>query len=428
MPRKRTALLCTALLLSAPLLATTAAHADSGFGYSGSSGFLSSPGSRQGRADCVASPESASSDDRARAVQDVVAGIRNDLKLQAVEVRVTQDGRDVWTGAIGSSMTGVPARPDMRFRAGSVGIAFMNVVLMQLADEHRVSLDDPISRWLPTVPHADTITLRMLADATSGIRDYVKDTSFQTDLLAHPFKQWTPQELLAIANPAVLLYPPGKNFSYSHANYVLLGAALEQITHTRLDHLLEQRIYRPYGLRSTSNGYTPDIPAPVLHAFTSGRGTYEESTFWNPSWTTAPGAVITMDICDLARSGAAIGSGRTLSPQGYRTLLDPGTVGLGTPQPYTQGGDCPATICIPQTEAAHYGMGAIVVNGWVFQNPSFTGYAALMAYLPSRRLSIAVSVTDSPDTSPDLVNPGKDIAAAISRVLVPDNPLTFGPF
>jgi CubicO group peptidase (beta-lactamase class C family) len=226
----------------------------------------------------------------------------------------------------------------------------------------------------------------------------------------------------------VLLYPPGKNFSYSHANYVLLGAALERITHTRLDHLLEQRIYHPYGLHATSNSYTPDIPTPVLHAFTSGRGVYEDSSFWNPSWTTAPGAVITMDICDLARSGAAVGSGKTLTRRGYQTLLSPGTVGLGTPQPYTPGGDCPVDICIPQTKAAHYGLGSIVVNGWVFQNPSFTGYAAVMAYLPTEHLSIAVSVTDSPTTSPDNINPGKNVAEAISQLLVPNNPLTFGPF
>ncbi|MEY9912085.1 D-alanyl-D-alanine carboxypeptidase [Catenulispora sp. MAP12-49] len=411
-PRSRTALLCTALLLSTPFLAATDAHAASG--------------PHRGRSECVTSPSS--SDSRARAVRDAVTRVRTQLKLRAVQVRVTQNGRDVWTGALGPSMTGVPARPDMRFRAGSIGIAFMNVVLLQLADEHRISLDDPISRWLPEVPHADQITLRMLGDSTSGIKDYVKESSFVTELLAHPFKHWTPQELLAIADPAVQLYPPGKNFSYSHANYVLLGAALERITHTRLDQLLEQRISRPYGLRATSNGYTPDIPAPVLHAFTSARGPYEESTFWNPSWTTAPGAVITMDICDLAGSAAAIGSGKTLSRQGHQTLLNGGTVGLGTPQPYTQGGDCPVTICIPQTQAAHYGMGVIVVNGWIFQNPSFTGYAALMAYLPSEHLAIAVSTTESPETSPDILNPGKDVAQAISQALVPSHPLTFGPF
>ncbi|MFD0635156.1 hypothetical protein ACFQ9X_30070 [Catenulispora yoronensis] len=135
-----------------------------------------------------------------------------------------------------------------------------------------------------------------------------------------------------------------------------------------------------------------------------------------------------MDVCDLARSGAAVGVGRTLTQQGYDTLLNPGTVGLGTPQPYTQGPACPPAICIPQTQSAHYGMGAIVVNGWVFQNPSFTGYAALMAYLPSARLSIAVTTTASPDTAPDLINPAKNIGQAISRALVPGNPLTFGPF
>lgn len=413
MPRKRTAPLCAALLLSAsPFLAGTAARAD--------------VPARHGAADCVASQ--GPNDARAQAVADAVKKVRDDLKLRAVLVSVTQNGRTVWTGGLGPSMTEVPAEPAMRFRSGSVGIAFMNVVLLQLVDEGIVGLDDPISRWLPTVPHGDRITLRMLGNATSGIQDYVKQTVFQTELATHPFKQWTPAELVAIADPQHLLYPPGTNFSYSHANYVLLGAALERITHTRLDHLLEQRIYRPFGLRATSNSYTPDIPTPVLHAFISGRGLYEESTFWNPSWTTAPGAVITMDICDLARAGAAVGSGKTLSRHGYQTLLNPGTVGLGTPQPYLPGGDCPATICIPQTAAAHFGLGSIVSNGWVFQNPSFTGYAAVMAYLPSQHLSIAVSTTYSPDTPQDDINPGKDVAVAISRVLAPNDPLSFGPF
>lgn len=415
----RTALLCAALLMSAaPLVAVPAGHADAAAGV------------RRGPGDCAASPAPAPgpAGDRARAVADAVAKVRHDLKLRSVITRVTRDGRDVWTGALGPSMTGVPARTDMRFRAGSVGIAFMGVMLMQLVDEKRVSLTDPISRWLPEVPHADQITLGMLGDSTSGIQDYVKNPAFVAELLAHPFKQWTPQELLALANPQTPLYAPGKNFSYSHANYVLLGAALERITHTRLDHLLQQRIYPRFGLRATANSFTPDIPAPALHAFTTARGPFEESSFWNPSWTTAPGAVITMDVCDLARAGRGVGVGTTLTRQGHQTFLNPGTVGLGTPQPYLPGGDCPAAICIPQTAAAHYGLGALVVNGWVFQNPSFTGYAALMAYLPSQHLTIAVSVTTSADTDPDIVNAGKNVAVAISQALVPSNPLTFGPF
>lgn len=405
MTRKRTALLCAAALLlsSAPLLTGNAA-----------AGAADTPRHRE--RDCVSSPARPGS--RARAVLDIVRRNQRSLKLRAVVARVTEHGHHVWTGAVGPSMTGVPARPDMRFRAGSVAIAFMGTILLQLVDEKRVRLDDPLSRWMPEIPHSREVTLRMLADTTSGYRDYVTDPRFEAVLEAKPFKQWTPRELLGYANPRVLLYRPGTNFSYSHANFVLLGEALERITHTRLDHLLEQRIYRPLGLRATSNGYTPDIPTPVLHAFTGERGRYEESTFWNPSWTTAPGAVVTMNVCDLARAGAGIGSGRTISRRSYRTLLDPGTVGLGTPTKR-----CPATVCLPQTEAVHYGMSVLVAHGWIIQNPSFSGYAAIMAYLPSADVSIAVSVTDSPASDFNAQNLGNDIVKEISRLLVPNHPL-----
>src|SRR5690348_14145199 len=112
MPRKRTAPFCAALLLlAAPLLAGTAARADDP--------------ARHGSAGCAAFR--GPNDARAQAVVDAVEKVRSDLKLRAVEVSVTQNGRDVWTGAFGPSMTDVPAEPAMRFRAGSVGIAFMNV-------------------------------------------------------------------------------------------------------------------------------------------------------------------------------------------------------------------------------------------------------------------------------------------------------------
>ncbi|QMU77287.1 beta-lactamase family protein [Streptacidiphilus sp. PB12-B1b] len=403
MTRKRTALLCASALLlsSAPLLMGTASPAD---------------GTARRGPYCAPSP--APTGGRARAILDVIERDEHDLKLRAVVGRVTEHGRDVWTGAVGSSMTDVPARPDMRFRAGSVAIAFMGTILLQLVDEKRVHLDDRLSRWLPQVPHANEITLRMLADTTSGFHDYVTNPAFLKELEAHPFKHWTPREILSFADLHDLLYKPGTNFSYSHANFLLLGEALEHITHTRLDRLLEQRIYRPLGLHATSNSYTPAMPPPVLHAFTSERGRYEESTFWNPSWTTAAGAVINMNICDLARAGAGIGSGQTISRKGYQTLLDPGTIGLGTPTK-----KCPPNVCLPQTRAVHYGMSVLVVNGWIVQNPSFSGYAAIMAYLPSKDLSIALSVTYSPTTDQNSQNLGNSIAKDLSHLLVPNQPL-----
>ncbi|MFG3407576.1 serine hydrolase domain-containing protein [Streptomyces sp. NPDC048142] len=367
---------------------------------------------------CVSSAR-ASGGGPARRVLDITRRTRRELGLEAALVRVTVDGREVVTGAFGESMTGVPAKPNMHFRPGSVAIAYLGTVLLQLVDEQRVRLDDPVSRWLPGLPHADRITLRMLGSSTSGLADYVTDPDFLAAIAADPFRQWTGPELVGISTDEPLWYDPGANWNYSHANFVILGAALERITGTRLDRLLEQRVMRPLGLRDTRNGYTPDIPPPVLHAFTSERGTYEESTFWNPSWTTAPGAVITTHICDLARSAEAIGTGELLSRHSHRVQLNPGTVGLGGPT-----ATCPATVCQANTEAVHYGLGLIIQNGWIVQNPSFFGYAAVQAYLPDRRLAIAVATTPGRET-PD-GNTAMTITQRIAAAIAHGHPLASG--
>ncbi|MFE2145505.1 serine hydrolase domain-containing protein [Streptomyces sp. NPDC059456] len=399
MSRIRTALVCAAGLIAATLQVTGPATA---------------AGREPPPAACVGSPGPATG--QARQILDIARRARQDLGLNAVVLRVTRDGGEVVTAALGESMTGVPATAGMHFRSGSVAIAYMGDVLLQLVDEHRVGLDDPVSRWLPDLPHGGEITLRMLAASTSGLHDYVTDPKFVSALEAAPFRQWTPDQLVAYSLAHPLWYAPGTNWSYSHANFVLLGSALEKITGTPLDRLLQERVMGPLGLRDTRNSFTPEITAPVLHSFTSERGTYEESTFWNPSWTTAPGAVQTTHICDMARSAVAIGSGELLSPAGYRISLDPGTVGLGKAT-----AQCPGTVCRAMTPQHHFGLGLIVQNGWVVQNPSFSGYAAIQAYLPSEHLAIAVSTTVGPKAPQD--NTAQTIAYRIADAVAPGHPL-----
>ncbi|WTW98478.1 beta-lactamase family protein [Streptomycetaceae bacterium NBC_01309] len=356
-------------------------------------------------------------DGPARDIVRIAEQARAEMDLKSVILRVTVDGREVVTTALGESMTGVPAEPAMHFRNGNIAISYMGTALLRLVDQGKVRLDDPVSRWLPDLPPAArTVTLRMLGASTTGLIDYVKAPEFPQAVLADPFRQWTAEELVGIATGKDLLYEPGSNWNYSHANFVLLGAALEKITGTRLDVLLQQQVLGPLGLRETANSFTPDIPTPVLHAFTSDRGTYEESTFWNPSWTTAPGAVQTTDICDLARSAAAIGAGELLSPSSYQELLNPGTVGLGH-----ETATCPAAICLPNTQATHYGMGVLVLGDWIAQHPLFFGYSASQAYLPCERLAIAVSTTQGPDAQGG--HSAHTIAQRIAAALAPGHPI-----
>ncbi|MFE5518919.1 serine hydrolase domain-containing protein [Streptomyces virginiae] len=397
--RARTALLCATALLGT-VLPAGGAWAVNGTGAPGAS--------------CVASPEPTGGE--AKQILDIAEAAQKELDLNAVLLRVTRDGREVVTVALGESMTGVPATADMHFRAGSVAIVYMGIAMLQLVEDGKADLDDPISRWLPDAPHADEITLRMLGASTSGLRDYVPDPKFLAALYADPFRQWTPDELVGISAAHPLLYEPGTSWSYSHANFVLLGQALEKISGMPLAEVMKRQITGPTGLDNTRNSFTPQIEEPVLHSFDAERGKYEESTYWNPSWTTAPGAVLNTHICDLARSAEVVGTGELLSPQSFKVQLDPGTVGLGGNTP-----GCAPKDCFRQLPARHFGYGVIVQNGWIQSNPSFAGYAAIQAYLPSEHLTIAVSTTVGPK-GPE-TNTAQTIAGRIAAVLTPKNSL-----
>jgi D-alanyl-D-alanine carboxypeptidase len=339
-----------------------------------------------------------------------------DNHLKAALVRVTQNGQEVATVALGESMTGVPATEDMHFRNGAVAFSYLGTVLLQLVDEGKVGLDDTIDEWLPELPESDRITLRMLANSTSGYVDYVYMDSFKDALEKDPFRAWTNDERIKMATDEPLLYEPGTNWSYSHTNFVILGKALAAITGEPLDELIRERIVEPLGMQGTQSIQTAEIPEPVLHAYSSERGTYEESTFWNPSWGTPEGAVMVTDIGDLATSARAIGTGELVSSESHEEQIGPSVVGLGVPTD-----SCPKSLCFEQLPTAHQGIGTVVLGGWVLQNPAFNGYGAVQAYLPAEDLAIAASATLDEDAEVGL-NGGMKVFEEIAAVLAPDNP------
>jgi CubicO group peptidase (beta-lactamase class C family) len=93
--------------------------------------------------------------------------------LKAVLAKVTRGTGEVATLAMGESMTGVPATPEMHFRNGAVAISYLGTVLLQLVDEGKVALDDTIDEWLPDALASEKVTLRMLINCTSGYPDFV---------------------------------------------------------------------------------------------------------------------------------------------------------------------------------------------------------------------------------------------------------------
>jgi CubicO group peptidase (beta-lactamase class C family) len=381
----------------------------------------------------VATPvTSPTADAGADAVIALVEASMPHYHLKAAIARVVIDGHEVVTLARGESMNGVPATPEMRFRNGAVAIAYVSTALLVLVDQGVVGLDDVLATWVPELPEAGTTTLRMLANMTAGYPDYVNTDEFAAAGYADPFQRWTPEDLIAISLAQGRAFAPGENWAYSHTDYVILGLALEQITDTPLDGLLREVVLDPLGLVNTVSVDTPQIPEPVLHAFTAERrsalgipaGTrfYEESTFWDPSWTIARGAIQTTTIADLTTSATAIGEGTLLSPGSHRAQTEKALAGFGSTLP-----GC--VTCRALTNQVSYGLGVWLVGDWLLQNPSFGGYGAFMAYLPARKIALAVAVTVDEEAFDDqgnvlTANAAEPIGIAIGGLLAPDSPFT----
>ena len=326
----------------------------------------------------------------------MVDGYMTDLDLRAVLVHL-QEGETVLASlAFGESLPGVPATTDMHLRNGAVAISLVATLVLILVDEGVFGLDDTIDRWLPDLPEADAATVRMLLNMTAGYRDYVQSSEFEAAEQLDPFREFTVDELLGYSFDQPRLFAPGENWEYAHTQYVILGLVMEAATGTPVDVLMQEKVLDPLGLTETRNWYTPEIPEPVLHAYSSERRAvlqipddqrfYEESTFWNPSWSITRGAIQTSTVADMAASMAGVGRGTLLSPESFAAQFNRDLVGFGTPMD-----GC--FSCHTMREDQVYGLGVWMAGPWTFQNPLFAGYSGTAGYLAEHDISLAVAVT-----------------------------------
>jgi len=264
---------------------------------------------------------------------------------------------------------------------------------------------------------------------TSGYADYVLGHQpFDDALYADPFRLWTTDQLLSYAIDKPPYYEPGTNWNYAHTNYILLGRALEEITGKTVDQLLQEKVLGPLGLDDTVASLTAQIPEPTLHAFASerrqalqipdGQSFYEESSFWNPSWTITHGAIQTTSIDDMHDSAIAIGTGKLLTPESYAAMTTTDLIGHSSDV-----AGCPT--CHANSFDYAYGLGIVHNGNWLVQNPLFAGYAAAMAYLPSDKIAIAVAVTYDEaafDAQGNYRNEAQTLYQNIGALLAPQDP------
>jgi CubicO group peptidase (beta-lactamase class C family) len=276
---------------------------------------------------------------------------------------------------LGDIQTGAPIRSDDHVRIGSVTKSFTVTLILQLAEEGSLSLNDPVEKYLPGIENG-TATLAELANMKSGIFNYTEDSEFVTEFIVDFLRKWTNQELVDFANNNPPYFPPGEGWHYSNTNTVLLGMIVEQVAGRPLNEVMEEKILAPLGMSETQYPTGPDLPSPFAHGY--GFDPLEDISFTDPSSSAGSGAMISA-LEDLKKWGEALGAGTLLSPTTQAERIGSLEPIVFSPcddsDPNRPKRDCP--------EYDRYGLGFGEISGWIGHTGEYVGYLTLVMYQPS---------------------------------------------
>ncbi|MGW2813509.1 serine hydrolase domain-containing protein [Streptomyces sp. NPDC001415] len=319
--------------------------------------------------------------------------VMSEANVPGVMVSLSAPGKGSYVKAFGvaDKATGAPMKQDMYMRIGSVTKTFTVTALLELVDQGKVGLDDPIGKYIPGVPNGDRITLRQLAEMRSGLFNYSADEGFVKALLSNPTKPFTPQQLLDYAFKHPVLFQPGKDFLYCNTNLILLGLVVEKAGGMPLDQFIEQKVVKPAGLTHTSFPTNAAFPSPHAQGYTNQTlsGKVEKTTDWDPSWGWAAGAMIS-DLSDLKSWATTLATGTLLSPKTQAERLK--TI----PTKIPHGG---------------YGLGIFNIEGWIGHNGSLPGYESLTVYLPEAKATMSLVLNT------DILHNGSEPSTLFGRAI-----------
>jgi D-alanyl-D-alanine carboxypeptidase len=317
------------------------------------------------------------------------------------------DGDYVRAFGVADKTTRAPMKADFYSRIGSVTKTFTVTAVLQLADQGKLRLDDPIAEFVDGVPLGDKITLRQLARMQSGLFNYSASPEFQQAMFADPRHPFTPRELLNYALAQPNQFPPGEGFEYCNTNTILLGLVVQKVSGEPLNTYIQDKILAPLGMSHTSFPTTNAFPEPHAQGYTvqTADGKETTATDWDPSWGWAAGAMIsTLD--DMRIWAPALATGKLLTPQMQEQRLQT----VGQPGMPPQDG---------------YGLGIFNLGGWIGHNGSLPGYQTVTVYLPQTQTTLVIMINTDIEYQGN--EPSTTVATAITKELSPDHIYSLGP-
>jgi len=191
-------------------------------------------------------------------IDEIAQQVLKSTGVPSASVAVVQDGKVAYLQAYGAAKLDpqTPATPPMRYSIGSISKQFTAAAILMLAEEGKLSLDDPVSKYIPGLTRGNEITIRELLSHTSGYQDYWPQ-DYVPPLMLEPISA---EGIMDRWAKIPLDFPPGTKWQYSNTNYVIAGAIVEKVSGQPLLQLLSQRAFMPLGMKSVADTNANKLP------------------------------------------------------------------------------------------------------------------------------------------------------------------------
>jgi CubicO group peptidase (beta-lactamase class C family) len=288
-------------------------------------------------------------------------------------VIVVHGGQTVYQSARGKAdlELNVPLSPNMVFRLGSITKQFTAAAVMMLREEGRLSLDDPLSKFLPDYPPAGAaVTVRQLLNHTSGIRSYTGMPEWMATRVAEDLAV---DELIAGFSGEPLDFPPGTEYRYNNSGYVLLGAIIEKVSGLSYAEFIRQRIFTPLDMHNSYYGDHSSIIPNRAEGYDGSVDNPQNARYISMSQPYAAGSLLST-VGDLAKWNTALFGGQVVNEESLSLMTTASQLTDGTPIDYGFG-------LVPNDIRGHR---SFAHGGGIF------GFASYAAYLPDDDVYVAV--------------------------------------
>lgn len=342
-------------------------------------------------------------------LQNKIDSFRTAYNLKGISTSVILPSMGTWKGVSGISHAGTPITSDMLFGIASNTKLFTGVLLLKLAENNIIQLDDSLHQYLPSFNNIDSnITIRQLLNHTSGLSDVTSITGYPDSMLTNPNRVFTASELITWAEPP--LFPAGTSWNYCNTNYLLAGMIAEYATGQSYSQLLRDSILTPLQLDSTFLDVYENILYPVAHPWQAGvnNNAIPRTSINSAAW--AAGAMYSTSG-EMAQWYNALLNGQVLNSNSMNeltTFVGSGNYGLGISQ---------ATV-----------IGRTV---WTHGGTIWGGYNSSMMYDPATGIIICVLINQLPaqafQISIQLLSTLINNPVGFSENTIPENFMTVYP-